>query len=100
MPFKKGQSGNPGGRPKESAEIKRLALEHCPRAIKRLAELMDDPNSRTAVAACDAILDRGVGKSAQPISHSGMIASTHEEYLKQLDSLPDDPDREDDTDTA
>jgi hypothetical protein len=100
MPFKPGQSGNPGGRPKENEEIKKLALKHCPKAIKRLADLMDDPNSRTAVAACDAILDRGIGKPPQALEHSGMIATTHEELLKQLDSLPDDADREDDTPPA
>jgi hypothetical protein len=100
MPFKPGQSGNPGGRPKENEEIKRLALKHCPKAIKRLAELMDDPNSRTAVAACDAILDRGIGRPAQSISHSGMIAATHEELLKQLDSQSDDADGEIDTPPA
>jgi hypothetical protein len=100
MPFEKGKSGNPGGRPKESDEIKKLALEHCPNAIKRLAELINDENGRTAAAACVAVLDRGVGKPPQSLEHSGVIATTHEEYLKQLDSLPDDADREDDTPPA
>ena len=48
-PFKKGQSGNPGGRPKEIAEVKALARAHTitaintlvpsPRARKRLTQL-------------------------------------------------------------
>lgn len=67
MPFEKGKSGNPGGRPKESAEVKALAREHGPAAIKKLAELMNCGNPRTEVAAAQALLDRGYGKPAQAI---------------------------------
>ncbi len=35
--FKKGQSGNPGGRPKQEHEVVQLARKHGPEAIKRLA---------------------------------------------------------------
>jgi hypothetical protein len=95
MPFEKGKSGNPGGRPKENEEIKALAIKHCPKAIERLAVLMDDENSRTAVAACTAMLDRGLGKPAQSIEHSGSIARDHEEILENLDNPePDDATRE------
>jgi hypothetical protein len=86
MPFEKGKSGNPGGRPKENEEIKKLAQEHCPAAIKRLAVLMNDPSGRTAVAACTALLDRGHGKPLQAVEHSGSIARTHEEELTDLDN--------------
>lgn len=68
MPFVKGQSGNPGGRPKENAEIKALAREHGPKAIERLAELMGGDDPRVAVAAAQALLDRGYGKPAQAIT--------------------------------
>ena len=100
MPFKPGQSGNPGGRPKENDEIKKLAKTHGPLAIERLAHWAKSDNARASVAASQALLDRGFGKPEQAIEHSGMIATTHEELLKQLDSLPDDADREDDTPPA
>jgi hypothetical protein len=65
--FEKGQSGNPGGRPKENAEVKRLAREHGVTAIKKLAALMDSDDERIVVAACQTLLDRGFGKPAQAI---------------------------------
>ncbi len=71
MAFKKGQSGNPGGRPREVAEVRELAKEHGPAAIERLVELMASDNERTAVAACEAILNRGYGRPAQSVTLAG-----------------------------
>ena len=39
-PFKKGQSGNPGGRPKVIAEVKELARAHTGEAIETLVSIM------------------------------------------------------------
>ena len=61
MPFEKGKSGNPGGRPKEAAEVKAVARAHCVAAIEKLAELMNCGNQRVEVAAAQALLDRGSG---------------------------------------
>lgn len=91
MAFEKGKSGNPGGRPKENDEIKRLAQQECAAAIKRLAFWRDSSEARASVAASTALLDRGYGKPAQAIEHSGFIARTHEEELIALDT-PDDDD--------
>ena len=49
MPFEKGQSGNPGGRPKVVAEIKELARAHTGEAIKTLVSIMT--NHKAAPAA-------------------------------------------------
>ena len=69
MPFKKGQSGNPGGRPKEIAEVKELARAHMPAAIEALASIMNNPKASDAarVSAATALLDRGYGKAPQHI---------------------------------
>ena len=67
--FVKGQSGNPSGRPRDTLGIRALALEHCPKAISRLVELMDHENGSTAEKACRAILERGLGKPHQPLSN-------------------------------
>ena len=71
MPFKKGQSGNPGGRPKEVAEVRELAKNYGSVAIERLVALMASENERTAVAACEAILNRGYGRPAQSLTVTG-----------------------------
>ncbi len=65
MPFEKGQSGNPGGRPKEDAGVRAAARLHGIEAIDKLVELMNGDNPRISVAAAQAILDRGFGKPAQ-----------------------------------
>jgi hypothetical protein len=67
MPFKPGQSGNPGGRPKEAAEVRELARRHGPDAIEKLAEWMRSKDPRASVAAATAILDRGYGKPPQSV---------------------------------
>lgn len=68
MPFKKGQSGNPGGRPKAEREVLALAREYAPAAIDRLFYWMGTDNAKASVSACNAILDRAYGKPTQPIS--------------------------------
>lgn len=68
MAFQPGQSGNPGGRPKETAEIKAAARLHGKKAIEKLAALLDSPDDRTVIAASQALLDRGYGKPAQAIT--------------------------------
>ena len=61
MPFEKGQSGNPGGRPKVVAEVKELARAHTGEAIETLVSIMTNPKSAPAarVSAANALLDRG-----------------------------------------
>lgn len=67
-PFIKGNRANPGGRPKVAADVKALARVHGPDAIARLRVLMDSDDGRTAVAACNSILDRAYGKASQPVT--------------------------------
>src|SRR5262245_37340459 len=63
--WQKGQSGNPGGRPKVAAEVKELARQHGPEAIETLIRLMRSKNDGIAIRAAEALLARGYGRPAQ-----------------------------------
>lgn len=57
-----------GSRNKATAYIKALAQEHGKAAINKLVALMKGDDPRTAIAAAKELLDRGYGKSAQPVT--------------------------------
>jgi len=73
MTFAKGQSGNPGGRPKnvlpDGRTLADVAREHTLDAVKTLVDVMGDPQAAEAarVSAANAILDRGWGKPKQDV---------------------------------
>jgi len=73
--FKKGQSGNPNGRPKVVAEVRDLARQHTTTAINTLVEILGDKEEPAAarVSAASAILDRGYGKPSQTNEISGKV---------------------------
>ncbi len=81
MPFKKGQSGNPGGGPKEDADARAAARLHGIVAIDELVELMNGDDTRIQISAANAILDRGFGVPLQTMDLS-VSGETHEENKK------------------
>jgi hypothetical protein len=89
--FKKGQSGNPGGRRRRPearklyADVKAAARELTQDAIDVLAAIMRDPRAPAAarVSAASAVLDRGHGKPAQAVGVSIL------DWAPDLDRLSD-----------
>jgi hypothetical protein len=67
-PFRKGQSGNPSGRPKTDPDVKEALKAACPAAAKRLVQLSQSFDEDVALKASIAILDRTYGKPTQPVS--------------------------------
>src|SRR5688572_11994748 len=84
MPWKKGQSGKPAGRPKLPAEAQSMARKCTPMAIEALKRLASDPKAPPAaqVAASVALLDRAWGRPAQAMDVS-LNRKTHEEMSDQ-----------------
>lgn len=67
MPFVKGQSGNPGGRPKVLGDLREKARAQTDEALETLIRVSRDRKAPAAaqVAAALGILDRGWGKPVQ-----------------------------------
>lgn len=78
--WKPGQSGNPGGRPKDIAEVRDLARLHTAAAIAALVKIAETGKSESArVSAADALLDRGWGRPQQSVTLDGGAGSFIEE---------------------
>jgi hypothetical protein len=73
--FKKGTSGNPGGKPKAIVEVQTLAREHSREAIEGLVRILRDEKTPPAavVAAANALLDRAWGRPSQSVEHTGQV---------------------------
>jgi hypothetical protein len=78
--FAPGQSGNPGGRPKDEHRVAELARSYTLEAIDTLVELMrDGKDERMRGTAAQALLDRGWGRTKMEV-----IAGAEGSYLDVL----------------
>lgn len=74
MAFKKGQSGNPGGRPKAEIAVRELARQHTEDAIRTLVEALTAKNEAVRVSAAEALLSRGWGKPTTTVEAGPQLA--------------------------
>src|SRR5712691_12000632 len=92
--FRKGVSGNPGGRPKVLGELQELARMHAPAAITELARLALKAKNETArIAAIRELLDRGYGRSRQAMEISAPAGDPLQQLFEELDALSRKTDR-------
>jgi hypothetical protein len=72
MAWVKGQSGNPGGRPKKNKEVEELAQQCTVEAINRLKQIMrQQKDVKAALQAAQALLERGHGKPRTKVEMTG-----------------------------
>ena len=91
-PWKPGQSGNPGGRPKGVARTFREVCGGSPLPLAQiLFEIANDPTARNAdrIAATRELLDRGWGKAPVFAAIEGADPLEHDEVTEAIASLVD-----------
>ena len=89
--FPKGQSGNPGGRPRDEQKVAELARSYTTEAIETLVELMRSGNDeRVRGTAAQALLDRGWGKpKLEVVSDEAGYVQALRAVAAELDERPD-----------
>ena len=87
LKFRKGQSGNPGGRPKVLGEVQELARQYAPTVIGELARLaLKAKNETVRIAAIRELLDRGYGRPRQGLEVSIPSVDPLQLLLDEIDA--------------
>lgn len=90
-PWRKGQSGNPNGRPKIPPDVREMLKAATVPAAQLLADVISDPTAKTElrIDAARTVLDRVYGKAVQPIDGSiqGALVSVSAEDRQLLQAV-------------
>jgi len=86
--YKKGQSGNPGGKPKTLGYVQELARDQTKCAINTLVKIMKsaDESGAVRIRAAEALLNRAWGQPTQPVEladENGPVVPVLNLYLNE-----------------
>lgn len=85
--FKKGKSGNPGGRPKkteEQVQLEEMCRARTPEALSTILAIMSNgENERNRLSAAEFVIERGWGKAVQTVDLTAKV-TVHEAALAEL----------------
>ena len=88
--WRKGQSGNPRGRPKSDFTLRELAQKHAAEGLQRLVDIMRNPATKpeTVATVVGMIWDRGFGKApaAFDVKHEVGFTEQFEDFIRELSS--------------
>lgn len=88
--WKKGQSGNPSGRPKKQLDTEKLARAHAEKAIDALVDVVTNKKAVAVarVQAAQALLDRGFGRPTQAVKaeHTLTLNEAFEDVLREVNA--------------
>ena len=86
--WKPGQSGNPGGRTAELAEVQALARQASPEAMQNIIDKMSSKDERVSLLAADKVLERAWGKPKEQQGDTGPTAGmSYEERQRYIMKL-------------
>jgi len=92
--FKKGQSGNPNGRPRKLPELDKLLADVLGEekdgvtAAEAILKALRVKAAKGDVRAIEVMLDRAYGKAQQTISHEGSVPTKIEFIFADMSGTP------------
>lgn len=99
-PFQKGQSGNPGGRPKMAPDMRAAMAGLVPHAVDALKSLIFSDDDSVKLKAVQIILDRNFGAASsgegllKEISRATIVTDEVEDFSEMLQTYKTIPDVE------